>query len=372
MYRLTFRTHSNENNTYGIYAGSTTASSAPFRVTRAGKLYSTDAEISGNITANSLTLGSGVTIDSDDISGLSDVATSGDYNDLINKPSSQDLSLYVQKDGTIGTLPASGATSSSSTGFKVSTSGLLQASNAVIYGTVYASAGVIGGWNINTSYNKALTNGTIGQAGSIGLFPSGNSVSLTIGGQTWSDWRILVADKFGVDSVGNVALNNSLYASGTINSSGSINASGDLNVSGNLNLNGTVNYTGTNITGLVASVEASNEGNGHGIWMYKYDKVVVVRITESAGSNFGIGIDGWLSNLSSTERAKWKPSRETWSTAIVRYNSKFYPATILISPNGTAQGWFYPDDESGLNNHSHYSVADYATAIYGEIVWIKT
>lgn len=87
----------------------------------------------GDIVANSLTLGYGVSIDGSKITGIS-------YNNLTNKPN---LDIYIQKDGTIGSTPSEGYT-----GFKVSSSGLLQASNAVIYGTVYASAGNIGGCNI--------------------------------------------------------------------------------------------------------------------------------------------------------------------------------------------------------------------------------
>ena len=53
------------------------------------------------------------------------------------------LNIYIAKDGTVGSTPSNG-----STGFKVSSKGLLTASNAVIYGTVYSSAGEIGGWKI--------------------------------------------------------------------------------------------------------------------------------------------------------------------------------------------------------------------------------
>ena len=108
---------------------------APFRVTQAGKLYATDAVIKGDITANSLALGSEVTIP---------------YSKLSGTP---DLDIYIAKDGTVGSTP-----SSSSTGFKVSSSGLLTASNAVIYGTIYASDGTIAGYNIGSGgcYDNAI------------------------------------------------------------------------------------------------------------------------------------------------------------------------------------------------------------------------
>lgn len=63
--------------------------------------------VSGDITANSLTLGNGI--------------------------------------DKVGTLPTGNVDPSTCTGFKVSQSGLLTASNAVIYGTIYASAGSFSG-----------------------------------------------------------------------------------------------------------------------------------------------------------------------------------------------------------------------------------
>lgn len=99
-----------------------------FGVTGDGKIYASEATISGAITATSLSLGSNATIP---------------YSKVSGKP---DLTVYVAKDGTIGATPAQGVT-----GFKVSSSGLLTASNAVIYGTIYASAGNIAGWTISSS-----------------------------------------------------------------------------------------------------------------------------------------------------------------------------------------------------------------------------
>ena len=140
-----------------LASNSIKSSNGNFSVTSGGKLTATDAIISGNITATSgsftgaitatsLTLGSGVSIGASKVSGLSTVATSGSYNDLKNKPTIPDVTLYIKKDGVIGSTPSDGAT-----GFKISSSGLLQASNATIYGTIYASAGLIGGFNIATT-----------------------------------------------------------------------------------------------------------------------------------------------------------------------------------------------------------------------------
>lgn len=47
----------------------------------------------------------------------------------------ESLSVYFEKDKDYGTIV------DGQTGIKVSTNGLLQASNAIIYGTIYASSG---------------------------------------------------------------------------------------------------------------------------------------------------------------------------------------------------------------------------------------
>lgn len=101
-----------------------------------GTVYASSGKFVGDIVANSLTLGEDVSIEVEKILGLSDVATSGNYESLNNKP---DLTIYFQKDHTLGTV------SDGSTGINISSSGLLQASNAVIYGTIYASAGSFAG-----------------------------------------------------------------------------------------------------------------------------------------------------------------------------------------------------------------------------------
>lgn len=100
--------------------------STNFNVTKDGIITAEGANITGDITANSLSLGSNVTIP---------------YSKISSTP---DLTVYIAKDGTVGSTPADG-----STGFKVSKQGLLTASNAVIYGTVYSSAGNIAGWTIH-------------------------------------------------------------------------------------------------------------------------------------------------------------------------------------------------------------------------------
>lgn len=86
----------------------------------------------GEITATKLTLLDDTEINAKHISGLSDVAFSGKYSDLIEPP---DMSVYFEIGKDYGVI------ADGKDGIKVSAKGLLQASNAIIYGTIYASAG---------------------------------------------------------------------------------------------------------------------------------------------------------------------------------------------------------------------------------------
>ena len=104
--------------------------------TFSGVLSAATGSFTGAVTATSLTL-SGCKID---------------YNtDIENKPDiPSDMTYYIKKDGTVGSEPSEGAT-----GFKVSLDGLLQASNAIIYGEIVASSGKIGGFNVSTTVDKS-------------------------------------------------------------------------------------------------------------------------------------------------------------------------------------------------------------------------
>lgn len=110
-------------------SGNINAESGIFR----GTIYAQDGSFKGAITATSLTLLPGVTID---------------YGNISNKPEIPSVDRFISKDGIVGMTPSDG-----STGFKVSSDGLLEASNAIIYGTIYASSGTIGGFNITSVKN---------------------------------------------------------------------------------------------------------------------------------------------------------------------------------------------------------------------------
>ena len=124
-----------------LASNSIKSSNGNFSVTSGGKLTATNATITGNITATSGSFTGAITATSLTLRGCKI-----DYNtDIANKPDIPDVTYYIKKDGTVGSEPSEGAT-----GFKVSLNGLLQASNAIIYGEIVASSGKLGGFNIST------------------------------------------------------------------------------------------------------------------------------------------------------------------------------------------------------------------------------
>ena len=104
-----------------------------------GTVYATGGSFTGDIVANSLTLGSNVTIPESNVAGSSS---------------------YIKKDVTLGYV------SQGYNGFQVSSNGLLKASNAIIYGTVYASSGSFSGTVYASS--GSFTGTVYANAGTIG------------------------------------------------------------------------------------------------------------------------------------------------------------------------------------------------------------
>ncbi len=93
-----------------------------------GTIYAQSGSFTGDVVANNLTLGSGVTIP---------------YKNLSDSP---DLGIYISKDGEIGTISSDLTAPDGAKGyFKVSTNGLLIAENAYISGTIYAQNGTFAG-----------------------------------------------------------------------------------------------------------------------------------------------------------------------------------------------------------------------------------
>ncbi len=101
-----------------------------FRVDKNGYLYAQGARFDGDVIARSLELGDTVKIPSGNLT---------------------DNAKFIFKDTGIGVLTDEELESTSSGYFEVSTKGLLIAENAIIKGTIYAGAGKIANWNINTN-----------------------------------------------------------------------------------------------------------------------------------------------------------------------------------------------------------------------------
>ena len=159
-------------------------------MTEEGVLTAQGANITGNITATSLVL-DGCKISTSDIDGL---------------PTTPDMSLYIKvgDDGKIGTGTFAND-GNSGKAFKVSSDGLLQAKNAVIYGTVYASGGEVGGFSIKNKYLKC---GTVGSNNGFLLYPGGSSTTYSVAGSSYKSFSMIVGSDFGVTPSGK------LHASG--------------------------------------------------------------------------------------------------------------------------------------------------------------
>ena len=121
------------SDTYAIKVGATDDNGKPvFGVKHDGSAYfKGTGTFEGAIKATSLILGDDVKIDYSDINGTPDV--NGIVDDAVE--------FCIFQDGTIGALTEEVGTTETIGGFKVSKKGLLQASNAVISGTVYANKG---------------------------------------------------------------------------------------------------------------------------------------------------------------------------------------------------------------------------------------
>ena len=296
----------------------------PFMVRYDGRLTATNATISGDITANSLTLGSGVSIGAGSVSGLASVATSGRYSDLSGAP---DLTLYVAKDGTIGGTPGEGVT-----GFQVSSAGLLQASNAVIYGNIYASGGKIGGWNIasgSINSTSSVTEGTAGIQGRIYLQPGAATYGIrmqtrTYDGSTYGAWT----NQFYVNYEGKVFARNAEITGKITATSGEI--AGSL-VTAGINAN---NITaGTLSADRISVTDLNAFGATIGGW-----SIGTATLYKDSGDTYRVGLSA-PTNPSATTRAIYIKKTESGTETYpfyVRYDGKLIAANVDIAGKITA------------------------------------
>ena len=210
-----------------LASNSIKSSNGNFSVTSGGKLTANDATITGNITATSgsftgaitatsLTLGSGVKID---------------YSKIDNTPEIPDTTKFYRIGNSLSINPT-GATSS----FAVDSDGLLTAHNAVIFGTIHATNGDIGGFNITTIANNndhaykntlyRIINGSDGYDYQAGIKGDSNSnttieaafyVRKKLRSETWGDSTIpFFVRNDGYVYCEDMAIGNSLYATGEL------------------------------------------------------------------------------------------------------------------------------------------------------------
>jgi hypothetical protein len=123
----------NNDNAIRIWAGNTTIESAPFRVSQNGKMYASNAEIAGKVTATDGAIGGFIISETNicDVSGNVGLSSAG----------TDTASVRIWAGGTtINSAP-----------FRILQSGKMISSNADISGKITASSGMIGPFNINNS-----------------------------------------------------------------------------------------------------------------------------------------------------------------------------------------------------------------------------
>lgn len=319
-----------------------------FKATDDGNL-----QITGDIVARSLTLQPDVKIDSSsidglaavatsgsasDVSGLATVATSGSFNDLSGKPN---MEIYVAKDGTIGSTPASGVT-----GFKVSSDGLLQASNAVIYGSLYASGGTVGGFTIESnSIHTANVAITSNAANSVGL--SSSTFTRTIDGTSRANLKLAIGSRFGVANDGTVYAGSAVI-SGTVNANGgsiggfaidstSIHTN---NVAITSNADNSVGLSSSTFTRTIGGTSRSNLkfaiGSGFGV---SSDGTLYTNNARISGENLNISSKQTASTGTNSIVLQWTPSGS-------------YTREIGISPSAVIMRQYGTDSSIGTVNNT--------------------
>ena len=201
--------------------------SGKFSVNNNGVLNATEANISGAITATSLTLAEGVTVPANKVDGLNNAiddevealgvlyqgdiqhtrTTSSDGHLITDTVTFKDINGVEQtyitytstSDGYVYTNVGIGTqdTSTHANNYvKINKNGLLEADNALIHGTIYAGAGQIGGWTLSNSALYTANNNLY--LGTVGLD------NIVIGNESHNSIVFKAGDNFGVNSAGNL------------------------------------------------------------------------------------------------------------------------------------------------------------------------
>ena len=232
-----------------------------------GTIYAQSGSFTGDVVANSLTLGSSVTIP---------------YKNLSDSP---DLGIYISKDGEIGTISSDLTAPDGAKGyFKVSTNGLLIADNAYISGTIYAQNGTFAGelkaatgsftGEITADKLIANTAGTIAGWTITSDALSKNQGYNTSGGAYFGISGLSISDKFVVSSDGVLNATGATISGDITASSGKI---GGYKIENGRLYNHMYGAVGSSLLGYSCGFSV-NGGTDHTLW--------------AGNENFYVNMDG--------------------------------------------------------------------------------
>ena len=213
--------------------------------------------IRGDVVANSLTLGENVTID---------------YNKIDGMPT---VEAYIKENGLIVNEPSEGAV-----GFKLQKNGLLTASNALIYGEIHASSGVIGGMTIDKNIMYS-TNNVIrfdGQNGTGNIGPwyinsssiyRGNGYNVNGSNNSYfGNSGLSISNNFVVDSNGNMTAQNA-NVSGNITAE-KMSANKSYSIFDGSVMQKIIYFSNNNIELSIGLISEDNDFGGAGFKFLKY------------------------------------------------------------------------------------------------------
>ena len=419
-----------------------------FYVRYDGYLYASSANITGEITASRLTLTNGTKVSTNDISGLKPVATSGSFNDLNDKTGAittdniggyfttysntinasnilyrGDVTIeeipptdnsgvtttrftykntagepvtretktsangeYILIDVPVGVVPTGRPTSSATVGILVDTTGFLKASNALIYGTIYATdgifngtiyagAGEIGGWTID---DKRLYSNSGNESDTIRYRAGVQSITSTDATTTYA-FYVLKDTSGTTETLFRVNYEGSLYAAGggtlgnwTLGTRGSTGATTGSLYSGTFGdgTNGSIYFiphgstASTAIGGATRSDWVITAGNKFGVTkigaLYASSATVSGTITATGGT-----IGGWLIN---TDGAILKSSDQTTTAGTYQYRAYMNaPTTVTPDVNNAFSVQRLLHGQSTWENVFAVRYDGYLVATYGRI-----
>ena len=195
----------------GIHLGNNTFGSAPFRVTRAGAVTATNATVTGDIVANTITANTTGTIANFNINSVgiksanSNLILSASGNiTASNANITGDIVANTITANTAGTIANFNINSvgikSANSNLILSASGNITASNAQITGKIVAESGTIGGFNIGSDLDAA--SGTLKLKGASGQLTAS---AAQITGKITSDEGTIGGWEIGTQGTGTLA-----------------------------------------------------------------------------------------------------------------------------------------------------------------------